>query len=900
MRSFDILEANVPIFGPKLLEASAGTGKTFTIEHLYVRLLREGIPLEQILVVTFTRAATRELRMRIRARLVEQHLERTLVEFDHAQIFTIHGFCQRMLSRFLVAPTEAPTRIKMRNALIHALAKQNVLAPEQLGILLARRSMSELCDALLDAPSPQIEGGSFAEDCASFQHALEASPFRSLDVQTEVDEILSQYKKGIGIHELKQQIEAVQRLLLQPADSSAFRTLIYWKGSLFRAFSEEHRKVRVKEKRFSPFFSWAQERLLPLLEAATKPDRLFARLRFEALMEEKGFFSPDRLLDRCCKASRDPEFCAAVQGCYQAVIVDEFQDTDAIQWEMLDRFFGKARAFCLVGDPKQSIYRFRKADLYTYFRARNTMGEENCYSLDTNYRSTPELLSALNDLFCDEHVEPWLYLPQKNIRYPYLPLKAGLATSSDFGDGKKAMQFFCVENSYQYVAAEIARLYEKTRNFRAFAILVKDHREAIDVHVFLQQSGIPTALVNQMPLSRSPAFRLFEEQLDQCADDVPFRIPFRPEFFAIAEALLKMDCASYEQVKRNLRILELEETPHARELQGDAVRILTMHASKGLEFDVVFALGIIRATPTSEEQEEQEAEKLRQLYVALTRAKKRVYAPADPAPTSALGLFFRHSKLGREPEQIIAALMARNGQIGLDRQCEKFCAQKSEQPSAFSSSSTYLPPMGSRMYSYTSLAQCKEENLSLSPITSEECTLHTLPRGPEVGVTIHRIFERIFSEELEPQEVVSEEILLASLCKWEQPVQEMVKVVLQLPFIRRATSIRTEVEFLFADPPNYIKGFIDLLLFWHGSVYILDWKTNWLGPNDAAYTQEALTKAMQQHDYLLQAKLYAEALQRAFPNIPFGGAYYLFLRGVHAKSQGILLLQPSQTSHLHS
>ena len=118
MQRFDCLALNCPLFGPHLLEASAGTGKTFSIEHIFVRLILESVEVEQILAVTFTRAATRELKARIRENLEKalaliqgdepiweylrphlgsldaiRSLTDALAGFDRCQIFTIHGFC---------------------------------------------------------------------------------------------------------------------------------------------------------------------------------------------------------------------------------------------------------------------------------------------------------------------------------------------------------------------------------------------------------------------------------------------------------------------------------------------------------------------------------------------------------------------------------------------------------------------------------------------------------------------------------------------------------------------------------------------------------------------------------------------------------------------------------------
>jgi exodeoxyribonuclease V beta subunit len=107
MQRFDCLAAEAIVFGPHFLEASAGTGKTFAIEHIVARLILEGVDIEQILVVTFTRAAARELKLRIRSNLEKiiaganwaylptnvKLIGEALASFDRCQIFTIHGFC---------------------------------------------------------------------------------------------------------------------------------------------------------------------------------------------------------------------------------------------------------------------------------------------------------------------------------------------------------------------------------------------------------------------------------------------------------------------------------------------------------------------------------------------------------------------------------------------------------------------------------------------------------------------------------------------------------------------------------------------------------------------------------------------------------------------------------------
>jgi exodeoxyribonuclease V beta subunit len=100
MAGFNVLDPKLNLHRNYFLEASAGTGKTFTIENIVVRLLEEGLEIDQVLVVTFTRAATLELKMRIRHNLEKKGLRKALMRFEHSQIYTIHGFCFHLLKEF--------------------------------------------------------------------------------------------------------------------------------------------------------------------------------------------------------------------------------------------------------------------------------------------------------------------------------------------------------------------------------------------------------------------------------------------------------------------------------------------------------------------------------------------------------------------------------------------------------------------------------------------------------------------------------------------------------------------------------------------------------------------------------------------------------------------------------
>ena len=343
------------------------------------------------------------------------------------------------------------------------------------------------------------------------------------------------------------------------------------------------------------------------------------------------------------------------------------------------------------------------------------------------------------------------------------------------------------------------------------------------------------------------------------------------------------------------------------EVDESAVQIMTLHASKGLEFEIVFALGLSSLSPeTEEEAEEINAEKLRQLYVAMTRAKRRLYVPAvlseNEAPLSAqspMELFCKHLESSL-PDFLLS--LSQKESVTFER-----WVQSSPSPQNLEKEMvplTFVPKKisydTSIVHSFTSLAQTKHESSpEFSP--SLEFTLHTLPRGAETGIVIHSLFEKIFSlpdrkNDAAIDLLVEEELRFTSLVLWKDCIQKMVKQTLSMQLMTRdglfsladlkGEEMQVEMEFLFHSPPHFVKGFIDLVFCYKEKFYFLDWKTNWLGENEEAYHFAFLDAAMKAHDYPLQAALYAEALRRHLGiddfTEKFGGAFYLFVRGAAA------------------
>jgi ATP-dependent exoDNAse (exonuclease V) beta subunit len=171
-------------------------------------------------------------------------------------------------------------------------------------------------------------------------------------------------------------------------------------------------------------------------------------------------------------------------------------------------------------------------------------------------------------------------------------------------------------------------------------------------------------------------------------------------------------------------------------------------------------------------------------------------------------------------------------------------------------------------------------------------TPHNLPRGAETGVAIHQLFETLFAEKKPIEQIVEEQLFGSLLYPWKEVVVDMIHSTLHLLLPQGFSlvdvseqKILIEREFLFGQQSDYIKGFIDLVFQQGGKLYFVDWKTNWLGDCSESYTTAAIQAAMVEHEYDLQAKLYTQAIQKAWEDRSdqpfqevFGGAIYLFVR----------------------
>lgn len=456
--------------GINLIEASAGTGKTWNICGLYLRLLLErGLETQRILVVTFTNAATAELRARIRARIVEtrdflagtaseggdpfvpklidalvnqqgldpddlaRRLDLALETFDEAAIFTIHGFCQRALADNPFAAglpmtmelVQDDAEYRMRavhdfwrrhiagEALSPALAATLAAkgdTPEKYAALLKRHLAkplairrwpveidhdAELDTAALDADYAAARATWAAAGTAIVECLLAALPqlngqtYKEDSVRRGGQEWEEYFQRGAPLAPLGEKCELYRLATLVDRTKKKCVTPSH-------PFFEQAEALLARRQALDSALTLARLRLIrSLLDEAGAGLRELKRAQRLVSFDDMLFNLRERLCD-----GTSPWLAPALRQRFPAALIDEFQDTDPLQFDIFRAIYGGTDAngpLFLVGDPKQAIYSFRNADLHTYLRARREAGVE--HALVANQRSSAGLLDALNQLF---------------------------------------------------------------------------------------------------------------------------------------------------------------------------------------------------------------------------------------------------------------------------------------------------------------------------------------------------------------------------------------------------------------------------------------------------------------------------------------------------------------------
>ncbi|MCE8033703.1 exodeoxyribonuclease V subunit beta [Halomonas sp. MCCC 1A11057] len=495
-----------PLHGSRLIEASAGTGKTFTIALLYVRLVlgarsadddtafERPLTPPEILVVTFTNAATQELRERIRARLVEaanvflqpvegaegdglllqlrdqydpatwpacaRRLQLAAEWMDEAAVSTIHSWCYRMLrehafdsgSLFSLDLENDQTEMELEVVRDYWRSFYYPLNLDELATVVRHWSTPEQLHAAVRGLMPEAE--------ALNKNA--PPPAETIaNASRETAERLAQLKAP-----WPQWVDECEALFEEAAQQKAF------KGQSFNAKSRANWLGALREwcqgeatwpgltdaawKRLTPQGMadiWlkgeppdhpalaALEKLQDELNALPDPyaDLLthavhWCRARLDREQERRAEMGPNELLTHLDRALTGPNceaLGAQIRRQFPVALVDEFQDTDPVQYRIFDCVYRihENRPECgvfLIGDPKQAIYAFRGADIHTYLRARrDTQGRH--VTLGTNFRSSREMVEAVNRCFAFAEAHPpgaFLFNSPEGNPVPFLPVGA--------------------------------------------------------------------------------------------------------------------------------------------------------------------------------------------------------------------------------------------------------------------------------------------------------------------------------------------------------------------------------------------------------------------------------------------------------------------------------------------
>ncbi len=400
--------------GTTVLEASAGTGKTYTIAGLAARYLAEGIArIDELMLVTFGRAATVELRERVRERLVtaaaaladptaarasrddllrhlalgsdaevdvrRRRLATAVANFDAATITTTHGFCHQMLAGLGIAAD-------VDQDVTFAEATDDLVTDVATDLYLADYGRP-------DSPEPTV----------SFLTAAKVA------------------SQAVG--------DPAARLEPTEAEDDSEAGTRYW-------FAERARKVVAERKRSTRVMDY-DDLLVHLRDALTDPQT-------------------------------GDDACARIRARYKIVLVDEFQDTDPVQWAILEQTFHGHRTLVLIGDPKQAIYAFRGADVVTYLLATET--SDTKATLGTNWRSDRPLVDAVRHVIGDVALgDPRILVHEVNAAQPGrtlegtpldVPMRIRVVPRSEFGiDAKKQIPVGDVRTFIaEDVAADIVRL----------------------------------------------------------------------------------------------------------------------------------------------------------------------------------------------------------------------------------------------------------------------------------------------------------------------------------------------------------------------------------------------------------------------------------------------------------
>jgi len=740
--------------GEVFVSAGAGTGKTAVLVERVVRAVCDrGLDVDSILVITYTRRAAGELRTRIRAAFAERGRHDLARELDGAWISTIHGFCARLLRSYPLAAGLDPRFRELEEA------QAAVLRSEAFGEALAEFCAGEDPQRLELLATYGSDG--LRRMLTSVYETLRAAG-RQLDLEVAPRPELQE-----RVEELRAAAGSLAR------DPDATDAQLQAASGLLELFDRDLRPDRLmslgmykaRGDRAAAYCDALAAVEQAALDEAAARDRallqdlltLFAARYAEAKARESALDFEDLQLEARDLLRSQPDLREREQARFRSILVDEFQDTNRLQTEIIDLLRTPETELFFVGDEFQSIYGFRHADVQVFRERRDAV--EQPLSLTLNYRSRPEVLAAVNELFGSDFGSEFQELaaaaefPDPVFGHPVELLVTDKESYKDSGVHWRRGEARAVARRVRelvdagaatpgeivllFAAGTDAEWYEDELRraglptYRATGKGYFGQQQVVDLLAYLRLlqnryddvallsvlaspfvgvSNDALALIRRVA-SRRPLFtgiehsmapglaerderllRAFRQRYDRLVETMPRlslerlceQIVSEHDYDLAVLALwdgrrryanmrkLARLARSYEElrgpdVEGFVRFVAEQEAVGARELEAvaeeegaDAVRLLTIHAAKGLEFKVVIVAdaGRDRVPPSPDEilalpdgrfgfrvadpvtakrrgafdyeavkearQEAERAERLRLYYVAMTRAKERL------------------------------------------------------------------------------------------------------------------------------------------------------------------------------------------------------------------------------------------------------------------------------------
>ena len=1001
--------AAVEATGEVFVSAGAGTGKTAVLVERFVRAVCDrGLDVDSILAITYTRRSAGELRTRIRAELAARGRNDLARELDGAWISTIHGFCMRLLKAYPFAAGLDPRFRELddaQGAVLRSESFQLALAefcaggdPERLR-LLATYGATGLRKMLTGV----------YETLRSAGRELELGSGGGVDLPARLEE-LREAAKALE-HE-------TATLLLAQLDRDArpdrLLDLSDFKIRADRALAYEEARRAVQQAALDEAASRDRALLQELLErfAAAYAE---AKGRESALdFEDLQLHARDLLRDNADIRERE-------QLRFRSIMVDEFQDTNRLQTELVDLLSGRGTEIFFVGDEFQSIYGFRHADVGV-FRERREQAKQ-LLPLTLNYRSRPEVLAAVNELFGSHFGDEYQQLaaaaeyPDPVFGHPVELLVTDKESYRETGVFWRRAEARAVARRVRelvdagaatpgdivilFQAGTDAEVYEDELRraglptYRATGKGYFGQQQVVDLLAYLRLlqnryddrallsvlaspfvgvSNDALALLRRAA-SKRPLFAGLERNLPPglTERDEQLMLAFRQRYDRLAAALPRFSlerlcerivsehdydlavlaqwdgrrryanmrklarlARSYEELRGPdlegfVRFIAEQEAVGAHQLEAvaeeegsDTVRLLTIHAAKGLEFEVVIVAdaGRDKAPPSPDEilalsdgrfgfrvpdpvtatrrgafdydevkdarLAEQDAEKLRLYYVAMTRAKARLIvsgaidpnksadastpigwvlgrldataelAAAGDAPVeiernlARLVLRADRYREGDWTEQEVAAAEEEAGQLTLFVAPEDIAT-----PAAPELAALVAPPepplFRVRRLSFTALStfdQCSYKYYALYAAGMSERRVAGSGdggmRAVEIGSAVHELLEELDLAAPVVPEIEDERIRGFVAAYAESELAQRIAAL---------SEVSKERHFTFEHDGVLVHGYIDVFHFDGKRALVVDYKTNLIGESSPEEIVEA--------DYRLQRLVYALACFRA-------------------------------------